>query len=140
MKHSEKDAIKNVSNYIINKASGVNKQESALLAGYSESTAKVPNRIEHTKTYLSIVDQVLTENANIMLFLSASLSNDIADGKLDGLKPIEKAQIYKIITDTNDKLTPKVTVKEVQNKDGTVTRTAWGTNSSQLNETLRSEQ
>ena len=140
MKHSQEEAVKNVTNYIINKASGLNKQESALMAGYSEGTSRKPMTIERTKTYQIIVDEVLTQNANMMLWLAQSLHNDMKEGRLDGLKPMERGQLYKIITDTNDKLMPKVTLKESTDKNGNVTRTAWAQNASQVQEVMTNEQ
>lgn len=140
MKHSKEDAVKNVTNYIVNKASGLNKQDSALKAGYSEHTANKPMAIESTKTYQMIIDQVLTKNANMMLLLAQSLYDDMKSDKIDELKPVEKAQIYKIITDTNDKIIPKVTLKESTDKNGNVTRTAWAQNASQVQEVMTNEQ
>ena len=136
MKHSQEDAVKNVTNYIVNRASGLNKQESALQANYSETTARKPANIEGTKTYQAIIDQVLTKNANMMLILAQSLYDDMKSDKIDELKPQEKAQIYKIITDTNDKIMPKVTLKESTDKNGNVTRTAWAQNASQVQEVM----
>jgi hypothetical protein len=136
MKHSKEDAVKNVTNYIVNRASGLNKQESALKADYSETTARKPMVVEGTKTYQAIIDQVLTKNANMMLILAQSLYDDMKSDKIDALKPQEKAQIYKIITDTNDKIMPKVTLKESTDKNGNVTRTAWAQNASQVQEVL----
>lgn len=133
---TKENTIKKVSEYIDSRLSGNNKQDSAIQAGYAPETARKPSLIEHTKTYQVIVDQILTENASTMFYLAHSINEDAKNGLFDKLKPLEKGQLYKIITETNEKLTPKVTIKETQNKDGTVTRTAWGTNSSQLNETL----
>jgi hypothetical protein len=131
------NTIEKITNYIDNRLNDNNKQDSAIMAGYSKETAKTPSLIEHTKTYGEIVNKILTENAGTLHILSSSLNKDAQEGKFEALKPLDKAQLYKLITETNDKLMPKVTVKEVQNKDGTVTRTAWGTNASQLNETMQ---
>ena len=136
MKHSRKDAVKNVTNYIHNRVSGMNKQDSAIKAGYAEITARKPTNIEHTKTYQSIVERILTENATTMLILAQSLNEDAKAGKFDELKPLEKGQLYKIVTETNDKLIPKVTLKESTDKNGNVTRTAWAQNASQVQEVL----
>lgn len=122
------NTIKRVGKYVAHRVAGNNKQESALLADYAPHTARTPSLIESTKTYQEIIERVLTINAESMHILGDSLNNDIKNGVLEKLKPIEKAQIYKVITDINDKLTPKVTVKETQNKDGTISRVLWGTN------------
>ena len=134
------DTTRKVVDYIGHRLEGDNKMISAQKAGYSVETSKKPGLIEHTKAYQSIVEQILTENASIMLWLSSSIHNDIKEGKLDDLKPVEKGQLYKIITDTNDKLIPKVTLKESTDKNGNVTRTAWAQNASQVQEVMTNEE
>jgi hypothetical protein len=48
--------------------------------------------------------------------------------------------VYKIITEVNDKLTPKITLKETQDKNGNVTRTAWSQNASQVQEVMEDKE
>lgn len=134
------DTVKKVSDYIVNRVSDINKQDSAVLAGYSENTARVPSLIETTQTYKTMIEQVLTLNASTMLHLGNSLREDATNGVLDKLRPIEKGQLYKIITEVNDKLTPKVTLKESTDKNGNITRTAWAQNASQVQEVMTSEE
>ena len=125
-----------VTKYVDARLQGANKQESAIMAGYSVQTAKTPSIIEHTKTYQSIVERIITENANTMRMLSTSLNEDAKNGVLDELKPLERGQLYKILVDANDKLIPKVTLKESTDKNGNVTRTAWAQNASQVQEVM----
>jgi hypothetical protein len=129
-------AVKKVTEYIDTKARGANKMESAQRAGYSVNVSRKPSIIEHTKTYQSIVDRILTENAGTMNIIAESLNEDAKNGVLDELKPLERAQLYKIIVDVNDKLIPKVTLKESTDKNGNVTRTAWAQNASQVQEVM----
>lgn len=137
---NKSQTVEKVTKYIQKRVAGVNKQESALQAGYATPTARNPSLIEHTKTYQSIVEKVLTNSANLMLDLTDSLREDMRSGVLEELKPLEKAQIYKIITDSADKLTPKITLKEMTDKNGNVTRTAWAQNASQVQEVMTNEQ
>ena len=130
------DTTRKIVDYIDNRLQGDNKMMSAKKAGYSIETSKKPGLIEHTKTYQSIVERILTENATTMLILAQSLNEDAKAGKFDELKPLEKGQLYKIVTETNDKLIPKVTLKESTDKNGNVTRTAWAQNASQVQEVL----
>lgn len=130
------NTIQRVGAYVGERLAGANKQESALEAGYSDSTAKRPSLIEATQTYQIIVEKILTENASTMHILALSLNDDAKKGLFDTLKPLEKAQIYKIITETNDKLTPKVTVKQTTDAKGNKTTTAWGSNAPLLHEAL----
>lgn len=134
------DTVRKVSDYIDNRLQGDNKMISAQKAGYSVRTSERPSLIEHTKTYQSIVERILTENATTMLILAQSLNEDAKAGKFDELKPLEKGQLYKIVTETNDKLIPKVTLKESTDKNGNVTRTAWAQNASQVQEVMTSEE
>ena len=62
MKHSQEDAQKNVTEYIHSRLAGANKMESALEAGYSETTARKPSLIENTKTFAVVQKQILDKN------------------------------------------------------------------------------
>lgn len=133
------DSVRKVGDYVASRLSGANKQESAIQAGYSGTTARIPSLIEHTKIYQSIVQEILTDNANTMRAISKSLKTKAESGELDQLRPLEQGQLYKIITDVNDKLIPKVTLKQSTDKNGNVTRTAWAQNASQVQEVLSDE-
>ena len=130
------NTIQRVGAYVGERLAGANKQESAVKAGYNESTARNPSLIEHTQTYQVIVEKILTENASTMHILALSLNDDAKIGLFDTLKPLEKAQLYKIITETNDKLTPKITVKQTTDSKGNKTTTAWGSNAPALHEAI----
>ena len=129
-------AVKHVSEYIDTRLSGANKHESALEAGYSEEVARKPSIIESSKTYQVLVDEYLTDSAVVLRFFSGRLREMVANGQLDNMKPLEMAQMMKNMAQIDDILRPKITVKETKNKDGTTTRTAWGSNASVLHETL----
>lgn len=134
------NAIEHVGKYIDNRLAGANKQQSALLADYSETTATVPSLIENTQAYAVIMQEMLRDNSVIMRVLTQSLRNDLANGALDNLKPMEKAQILKIQAQVEDILRPKITVKETTDSKGNKVRTLWGTNASTLNETLNNKE
>lgn len=142
MKSGETKAntIQRAGKYIKERLDGNNKQVSAIRAGYEPTTARNPTLIEMTKTYQELVELVLTENAASMYHLATSMRKMVENGDIDQLKPLEQAQFYKIITDINDKLTPKVTLKESVDAKGNKTRTLWGTNASALRETLGNEE
>ena len=133
---TSKKALEHVGKYIDNRLNDANKMKSAVLAGYSEDTARTPSLIERTQAYQETVALILTENSSTMHILARMINEDAKNGLFDNLKPLEKAQLYKIITETNDKLTPKITVKQSTDAKGNKTTTAWGTNASQLHETL----
>ena len=134
------DTIKKAGDYITHRINGANKQDSAVKAGYAESTARNPTLIERTKAYQVLVDKILIENANTMFYISSNLHKLAASGELNKLREVEQAQIYKIMTDANDKLIPKVTLKQSTDKNGNITRTAWAQNASQVQEVLADEQ
>lgn len=131
--------VKNVTNYIGHKVAGANKMQSAKMAGYSDAVARRPMQIENTQTYKDIADKILSGNARIMLHLIESLQDDILNGALDSLKPTEKSQILKVQAQVEDIMKPKVTLKQVTDKNGNVTRTAWAQNASQVQEVLSDE-
>lgn len=135
---TSKKAVEHVGEYIDNRLMDANKMKSALMANYSESTARNPSLIERTQAYQETVALILTENTSTMHILARMLNDDAKKGLFDDLKPLEKAQLYKIITETNDKLTPKITVKQSTDAKGNKTSTAWGTNASLLHEALGS--
>lgn len=128
------DTMKRVGAYVGERLAGANKQESALVAGYSEQTAKTPSLIENTKAYALTVTRVLASaGANMdkaQEFLRLELEKDTPNPVI--------AQQWAILAQTQAKtmdiLTPKVTVKETKDANGNVTRTSWGTGSLQTSE------
>lgn len=141
MKNGEtsSSAVNHVTKYVDNRLAGSNKQESALLAGYSEKTARTPSLIEHTKAYALVVQKMLNKNSTMMAKIMDSVNDDIEEGTIAMLEPQEKVEIAYKIAKIHDILTPKVTIKETTDKDGNKTRTAWGTGSLQQSETPQHE-
>lgn len=125
------DTMKRVGAYVGERLAGANKQESALVAGYSEQTARTPSLIEQTKAYAVVVTRVLSVTADNMdkaqEFLHLELAKDVPNPVI--------CQQWAILAQTQAKtmdiLTPKVTVKETKDANGNITRTSWGTGSLQ---------
>lgn len=127
--------IQRAREYIELQKKGLNKTQSAISVGYSPKTARTPHVIEGTKAYAVALQQILDSNARSMQKLSEAIDEKIAKGDLDKMTmqqvtdiALKTAQIHKI-------LTPQVTIKEEQMKDGTTKRTVWGQGSVQGNTT-----
>lgn len=61
-----------------------------------------------------------------MLRLSEKLDKKLDDTQLDKLTVQEIAQLQKMLAEIHKIMTPQVTIKEEQMKDGTTKRTVWG--------------
>lgn len=119
-----------VKKYVEEKMMGNNKMQSAIVSGYSTETAKHPSLIERTKAYEAKVKEIL-EGSHLMLHqMMSSLDNDVKSGLFDTLKPETKVAIAYKIAQIHQILTPKITIKEQTNKDGSISRTIWGSNES----------
>jgi phage terminase small subunit len=119
--------IKQAREYILNKAKGLSKYDSAIEAGYSHNTARIPKVLEGRRSYAVALQQILDDNTNVIESILTSVSKDIESNKLDALDMKEKVDIYKKMAEVHKILTPQVTIKEEQLKDGTTKRTVWGT-------------
>lgn len=124
------NAVKHVGEYVDERLSGSNKQEAALRAGYSESTARTPSLIERTKAYAVVVTEMLDKNTRLMRAMTDSLEQDIESGFFDLLPPKTKVEIAYKLAQIHDTLTPKITVKETTDAKGNKTRQTWGTTGS----------
>lgn len=127
---TKENTAQRIDAYLDGRIVGTNKQDSALEAGYNASTARNPSLIEHTQAYAVAVTEILGANTLRLRNALVSLDQDMQNGLFDMLSPKTKVDIAYKLAQIHDILTPKVTVKETQNKDGTVTRTLWGTNGS----------
>lgn len=121
-------AVTRVGKYLEGRIAGSNKKDSALMAGYSAQTARTPSLIEQTKAYSVVVTEMLDRNTRIMRAMIDSIEQSVQSGQFDLLHPKIKAEIAYKMAQIHDVMTPKVTVKETQNKDGTISRVLWGTN------------
>ena len=119
--------IQHVGAYVDARLVGANKQESALQAGYSPTTARNPSLIERTKAYGLVVTEMLDKHTRLMHAMTDSLQKDVESGLFDLLNPKTKVEIAYKLAQIHDVLTPKVTIKETTDKDGNKTRTLWGT-------------
>lgn len=130
------DKIKRAREYIELKKKGMNKHDALIAMGFSESTAKSPSIVENTKAYQVAVEQILNKNKASMGILSSSIEQKLADEQLlDKMSVHEVAQLHKVLADIHKIMTPQVTIKEEQMKDGTTKRTVWGQGSVQGNTT-----
>lgn len=136
MKHSQEDAQKNVTEYIHNRLAGENKMESAIRAGYSESTARNPTLIESTKAYLTVQTQILDKNNKNLYTIQEIVTEALQKEPKDLVMAETASRIGKNLTGIYTAMMPKVTLKESTDKNGNVTRTAWAQNASQVQEVL----
>lgn len=127
------DKIKRAREYIEMRKKGINKKDALVSLGYSESTAKSPSLVEHTKAYAAALQQILSENTQTIQTLQSSVQSDIDNGKLDNINTKDKVDITLKLAQIHKILTPQVTIKEEQMKDGTTKRTVWGQGSVQGN-------
>ena len=117
--------------YIDNVARGNAKGASRLQAGYSGRSTTMP---EKTKAYAFAIEKLLTTNKNSMSMLSDAIEAKLSDTDvLTKLSIQEVAHLHKILADIHKILTPQVTIKEEQLKDGSMKRTTWGQGSLQGN-------
>lgn len=129
-----KTALVKAEKVIEGRLQGMNKQQARLHAGYSESVAKT-NLPEKTKAYAYAVERILGNNKESMHLLSDEIQARLTDTDvLSKLNVQEIAQLHKVLADIHKIMTPQVTIKEEQMKDGTTKRTVWGQGSVQGNE------
>lgn len=127
------DKIKKAREYLELQQKGLNKKQSALAVGYAPSVANTPYGIEKTKAYAAALQQILSENTQTIQTLQSSVQSDIDNGKLDHINTKDKVDITLKLAQIHKILTPQVTIKEEQMKDGTTKRTVWGQGSVQGN-------
>lgn len=137
MKHSQEEARKNVTEYIHNRLAGENKQESALRAGYSETTARKPTLIESTKAYITVQTQILDKNNKNLYTIQEIVTEALQKDPQDLVTAETASRIGKNLMGIYTALTPKVTLKESTDKNGNITRTAWAQNASQVQEVMQ---
>lgn len=134
------DVLDRVNKYIDGRLKGDNKQESAVNAGYSLSTSKKPSLIEITNTYAFMVQSVLLDNALIMTETIDEFKNIVQKKPVNWDLALKAIQVVEKQTKVHDTLTPKITLKESQDKNGNITRTAWSQNASQVQEVMTNEE
>lgn len=123
---SQKAAIFQTKQYIMGKKLGLTKGKAAGLAGYSPSTQRVPAQIESSNTYTVLIKAMSEENAMSMWKISKNINKDVDKGEM-AQKTLTKTQILKNLAQVQEILTPKVTMKEVRDAQGKVTKTTkWG--------------
>ena len=118
-------AVKKAWKIVEGRLSGMNKQQARLYAGYSPSMSRT-NKPELTKAYAHVVQTLLDNNRGSMLRLSEKLDKKLDDTQLDKLTVQEIAQLQKMLAEIHKIMTPQVTIKEEQMRDGTTKRTVWG--------------
>lgn len=126
-----------VKKYIQARIEGENKMESAITAGYSKAVSRNTNLIESTQRYAVKVQEILHTNIDNVSTILEIYREIINTEPVDLQKAYLATQIAEKQIKIHDVLTPRVTVKESTDKNGNITRVAWGSNSSQLNETLQ---
>ena len=131
---SNKTALQHAGAYVGERLAGANKRESAIKAGYSESTARKPSLIEHTQAYALVVKETLGDSSHALRTIVRYIIEDTETDLFKALPTQTKVEIGYKLAKIYDVLTPKVTVKETKDANGNITRTSWGTGSLQPNE------
>ncbi len=121
-------AIKHATGYVNERLAGSNKQDSAIRAGYSESSSRKPSLVENTLAYALIVQRILFTNSNQMADAQDELRQVLDNKPVDWVKAQQIANFVSTQTKIHDILTPKITVKETKDAQGNITRQSWGTN------------
>jgi len=116
--------------YLENVIRGNTKSESRVLAGYSERSVALPQR---TKAYKVALSELLDTNSGVMAHLLTNIEASVIKGAFDTLSPEKQVEMYKKMAEVHKMLTPQVTIKEEQLKDGSMKRTTWGQGSMQGN-------
>lgn len=111
--------------YLANVMLGNTKQRAKEIAGYSKDNWLV----EKSKAYQYALAEMLAKGDNVLMQMLSSIEESVEN---DGLKkmPLEKrVEMTKKMAEVKKILTPQVTIKEEQMKDGSTRRTMWGTTS-----------
>lgn len=116
-------AVKNASEYIKARGSGMAKGEAMIYAGYKPSTARVPGIIEGTVGYQIALQQITAQNAQTIDNVSQQLAKRVLDGELSLTSMKDHADILTKLVKVHDTLNPKVKVE--QDKQGNVKATKW---------------
>lgn len=124
-----------MSEYIDHRLAGSNKHDSAVMAGYSESTAKRTNLIESTRAYAVVVNETLHDNSTALRQVVRLINQGVLKDAFAELPVLQQVEIAYKMAKIHDVLTPKITVQETTDKDGNKTRRAWGTAGATFNET-----
>lgn len=123
------EAIRRARAYLEQKKLGLSKAQSARNAGYSNSTANVPKAIESTRSYALVLNEMLDKNSEILYKVADSIQTELEEDGLTtkNVKTLkDKAFLMKTVAETHKILTPQVTVKKEEMKDGTTKTTTWG--------------
>ena len=118
-------AIKNASEYIKAKGSGMPKGKAMIYAGYKPSTARVPNIIERTVSYQIALQQITEQNAQTIDSVSQQLAKRVLNGELNLTSMKDHADILTKLVKVHDTLNPKVKVE--QDSEGNTKATKWQT-------------
>lgn len=118
-------AVSKSKEYIKAKASGMSKRDALIYAGYSESTARVPNIMEKTAGYQIALQQIIASNAETLNMSTQQFTQRVLAGELNLTTMKDHADILTKLVKVHDTLNPKVKVE--QDSDGNTKATKWMT-------------
>ena len=118
-------AIKNASEYIKAKGAGMQKKQAMLYAGYTPSSARVPNILEKTIGYQIALQQITEQNAQTINNVNQQLAKRVIDGELSLTSLKDHADILTKLVKVHETLNPKVKLE--QDDKGNVKATKWTT-------------
>lgn len=118
-------AINKSKEYIKAKGAGMTKKEAMIYAGYSDSTARVPNIMERTAGYQVALQQITKENAETISNVSQQLAKRVLDGELNLTSMKDHADILTKLVKVHETLNPKVKLEE--DDKGNKKATKWTT-------------
>lgn len=132
--------MQKVDEYIKNRLAGENKMNSALKANYSENVSRKPSIVENTQQYALRIQSILHTNSETLQEVMNEYYEIVNTKPVDWVKAKQAIDVAEKQTKVHDVLTPKITLKESQDKNGNITRTAWSQNASQVQKVMTSEE
>jgi len=123
--------IKRATKYIKAKASGLSKIDAMRLAGYSESTARVPQLLESREAYQVALERMTSKNMLNIQTIADRVADDIASDKFIDSRLSDKVDIMRELVDMQVKLSPVAKMVQSTDKDGNTTTSKWITTHAQ---------
>lgn len=117
--------VERAKKYIKAKGTGMTKKQAMLYAGHSDSTARLPQRVEGSVSYQIALQQITKENAETISNVSQQLAKRVLDGELNLTSMKDHADILTKLVKVHETLNPKVKVE--QDSDGNTKATKWMT-------------
>lgn len=114
-------AKERIPTYVKERIKGSNKQDSMLEAGYTKAKARVPNLVEATKVYQSVVKSILSNTSRLIDDTTMAIKLE----ELASLPVKERVAVLKQLAEIHKILMPSVKIKEEELRNGEIKRTKW---------------